>query len=97
VIWSSAHLSEVADQEIDEIAGFLGESGTPMAATYGTRTDEIAHRSRTQDAYDQVIAIQNNKAVQVVAAQASGIEDCLELLAMLGLNTDDLSPRLPTG
>jgi hypothetical protein len=67
-----------------------------MAATYGTRTDEIAHRSKTQDAYDVGIAVQNNKAVQVVAAQASGIEDCLELLAMLGLNTDDLTPRQAT-
>jgi hypothetical protein len=74
-----------------------------MAATYGTRTDEIAHRSRTQDAYDEGMTVQNNKAVQVVAAQAVGIEDCLELLAMLGLSTDDLgprsaavSPRLPT-
>jgi hypothetical protein len=73
-----------------------------MAATYptrtaGIRTDEIAHRSRTQDAYDLGMAVQNNKAVQVVAAQASGLEDCLELLAMLGLSTDDLTPRLPTG
>ena len=67
-----------------------------MAATYGTRTDDIAHRSRTQEAYDLGIATQNHKAVQVVAAQASGIEDCMELLAMLGLNTDDLTPRLPT-
>ncbi|HEY9417039.1 MAG TPA: hypothetical protein VIQ30_19955 [Pseudonocardia sp.] len=67
-----------------------------MAATYGSRTDDIAHRSRTQDAYDLGMAVQNKKAVQVVAAQASGIEDCLELLAMLGLNTDDLTPRQAT-
>jgi hypothetical protein len=67
-----------------------------MAATYGTRTDEIAHRSKTQDAYDLGIAVQNNKAVQVVAAQASGLDDCLELLAMLGLTTDHVTPRLPT-
>jgi hypothetical protein len=67
-----------------------------MAATYGTRTDEIAHRSKTQDAYDLGMSVQNNRAVQVVAAQASGLEDCLELLAMLGLNTDHVTPRLPT-
>jgi hypothetical protein len=30
--------------------------------------------------------VQNDKAVQVVASQASGLDDCLELLAMLGLD-----------
>lgn len=83
----------MADQEIDEIAGSFGESGTSMAATYGTRSDEIAHRSQTQDAYDLGMLVQNNKAVQVVAAQATGLDDCLELLAMLGLSTEDLAPR----
>jgi hypothetical protein len=58
------------------------------------RAGESVEEARLDDV---VIDTQNNKAVQVLAAEASGIEDCLELLAMLDLEVGDLSPRLLTG
>jgi hypothetical protein len=43
-------------------------------------------RYGSHEAYDLLISRQNDKAVQVVAGQATGAEDCRELLAMLGLD-----------
>jgi hypothetical protein len=48
--------------------------------------DENAHSARARAAYEVSIAVQNEKATQVTASQASGVEDCIELLAMLGLD-----------
>jgi hypothetical protein len=48
--------------------------------------DENARSAQTRAAYDRSIAIQNEKATQVTASQASSVEDCIELLAMLGLD-----------
>ena len=53
---------------------------------YGPSHGDIEHSSRSHAAHELSLSIQNNKAVQVVAAQASGLDDCIELLAMLGLN-----------
>ncbi|MBA2322886.1 MAG: hypothetical protein H0V92_02300 [Pseudonocardiales bacterium] len=58
----------------------------------GRRDDEATYGYRSQAAYDLIITNQNNKAVQVVAAQASDLEDCLELLAMLGLDAHTVRP-----
>lgn len=44
---------------------------------------------RSRAAEDLVIRVQNRNAVQVVAAQARDLDDCVELLAMLGLNAHD--------
>ncbi|HEY1970424.1 MAG TPA: hypothetical protein VGH89_20895 [Pseudonocardia sp.] len=53
---------------------------------YGPRTDETAHSARAHAEHARTLSVQNDKAVQVVASQASGLDDCLELLAMLGLD-----------
>ncbi|MBB6374134.1 hypothetical protein BKA01_001356 [Pseudonocardia eucalypti] len=47
---------------------------------------ENTRYARSQAAYEYNIAIQNDKAAQVIASRASGIDDCIELLAMLGLD-----------
>jgi hypothetical protein len=53
---------------------------------YGPSHGDIEHSSRSHAAHELSLSIQNDKAVQVVAAQASNRDDCIELLAMLGLN-----------
>jgi hypothetical protein len=53
---------------------------------HGPSHDDTARRFRLQAAYDRTLSIQNDKAVQVVAGQASDLNDCVELLAMLGLD-----------
>jgi hypothetical protein len=53
--------------------------------TYGTRQG-VGHSARAAAALELSLSIQNDKAVQVVAAMASDLEDCIELLAMLGLD-----------
>jgi hypothetical protein len=52
---------------------------------YGT-DDAIEHRSRAAEAHELGLSIQNDKAVQIVAGMATNLDDCLELLAMLGLD-----------
>jgi hypothetical protein len=53
---------------------------------YGTRHDVVSHSTRAAAAHELSLSIQNDKAVHVVAAMASDVEDCLELFAMLGLD-----------
>lgn len=56
---------------------------------YGSRTDETTQtqtHARAHAEHARTLSVQNDKAVQVVASQASGLADCLELLAMLGLD-----------
>lgn len=49
------------------------------------RIEDMAHGFRSQAAYDLAMSVQNRKATKVVAAQATDLDDCVELLAMLGL------------
>jgi hypothetical protein len=59
---------------------------TPRTGPPGPRDDGVTHRYRSQAAYALAVSIRNRKAIQVVAAQADDLEDCVELLAMLGLD-----------
>lgn len=52
---------------------------------YGTPGDAIQHSSRVAAAHELRRAIENDKAAQVVAGRANDLDDCRELLAMLGL------------
>lgn len=47
---------------------------------------ENTRHARAQAVHEHNLAIQNDKAAQVIASHASGIDDCIELLAMLGLD-----------
>jgi hypothetical protein len=59
---------------------------------YGSRHGDIDHSSRAIEAHALSLSIQNDKAVQVVAGMASDLDDCLELLAMLGLDPHGMVP-----
>jgi hypothetical protein len=45
-----------------------------------------------QTAYDVLRRTQNTQAARVVAAQATDVDDCTELLAMLGLDAQGSRP-----
>lgn len=47
---------------------------------------ENSRYARSQAAYEISLAIQKEKAQQVIASRARSIDDCIELLAMLGLD-----------
>ncbi|MGQ0480560.1 MAG: hypothetical protein ACT4O0_05960 [Pseudonocardia sp.] len=48
-------------------------------------TEPVVFGDESRARYDAAIAVQNRRAVQVVASQATDTDDCVELLAMLGL------------
>ncbi|HEY4007618.1 MAG TPA: hypothetical protein VGM60_20885 [Pseudonocardia sp.] len=59
---------------------------TPPSHALRAQPDPTAHWRRLRAVEDFALAEQNRKAVQVVAGQASDRDDCVELLAMLGLD-----------
>lgn len=59
---------------------------TPPSHALRAQPDPTAYWRRLRAVEEVAIAEQNRKAVQVVAGQASDREDCVELLAMLGLD-----------
>ena len=59
---------------------------TPPSHALRAQPDPTAHWRQLRAMEEVAIAEQNRKAVQVVAGKASDREDCVELLAMLGLD-----------
>lgn len=58
---------------------------------YGTRPGDVSGAARAA-AFELSLSIRNDKAVHVVAAMASNVDDCIELLAMLGLDPHRAGP-----
>jgi hypothetical protein len=59
---------------------------SPRSLNAQGRVDENTQSAHARAAHEVSLAVQNEKAAHVIASRAHGIDDCIELLAMLGLD-----------
>jgi hypothetical protein len=62
---------------------------TSRTGPVGPRNDGSPVGYRSRAASELAVVVRDRKAVRVVAAHADSLEDCVELLAMLGLDAGE--------